>query len=71
MRLPTSLPTFNLFTTDVRGNPVWLEAVGDLETAHLRLSQLASVNPGEYFIFDLRTQQIVGSLVSTSEQVTC
>jgi hypothetical protein len=46
------------------------EAVSDLETARLRLTQLASVNPGEYYVFDLRAKQIVSSLVSTSEQVT-
>jgi hypothetical protein len=43
------------------------EAVADLETAHLRLSQLASVSPGEYFIFNLQTHQIATSLVSTGE----
>lgn len=53
---------------DLRGNPVWLEAVQDLGTAHFRLNQLALVNPGEYFVFDLDTKQIVVSLVSTNEE---
>jgi hypothetical protein len=43
------------------------EAVADLETANLRLSQLASVSPGEYFVFNLRTHQVSTHLVSTSE----
>jgi hypothetical protein len=47
-----------------------LGAVADLETARLRLTQLASVNPGEYFIFALATKQVVGSVQSTSEEVT-
>jgi hypothetical protein len=32
--------------------------------------QLASVNPGEYFIFNLRTQQVVANLVSVREGTT-
>ncbi len=43
------------------------EAVADLGTANLRLSQLASVSPGEYFVFNLRTQQVSTHLVSTIE----
>jgi hypothetical protein len=62
------LPIFNLFTADSDGNPVWLEAVADLETARCRLVELASTNPGEYFMFDLRSKQIVVSLVSASEE---
>ena len=61
------LPTYNLFTEDARGNPVWLDAVADLEAAHKRLLKLASANPGDYFIFDLRTQQVVTGLVSVRE----
>jgi hypothetical protein len=62
------LPMFSLFTADTDGNPVWLEAVADLETARLRLIELASANPGEYFMFDLRNEQIVVSLVSANEE---
>jgi len=62
------LPVFNLFTADARGNPVWLEAVADLETARRRLIELASTNPGEYFMFDLRSEKIVVSLVSASDE---
>jgi hypothetical protein len=63
------LPMFNLFAEDAHGKPVWLGAVADLNTAHLRLMQLASVNPGEYFILDLCIKQIVGSVQSISEEV--
>jgi hypothetical protein len=63
-------PMFNLFTEDAHGKPIWLGAVADLGTAWLRLTQLASVNAGEYFIFNLRSKQIVGSLVSMDEEVT-
>jgi hypothetical protein len=44
------------------------EAVQDLGTARFRLNQLALVNPGEYFVFDLDTKRIVVSLVSTNEE---
>jgi hypothetical protein len=44
------------------------EAVEDLGTARFRLSQLASAGPGEYFIFDLGTTQVMVSLVSTNEE---
>jgi hypothetical protein len=43
------------------------EAVADLETARLRLSQLAAVSSGEYFVFNLRAHQVSTRLVSTSE----
>jgi hypothetical protein len=57
-------------TEDAHGKPMWLGAVADLQTAWLRLTQLASVDAGEYFIFNLRIKQIVGSLVSFDEEVT-
>ena len=53
----------DIFRKDVRGNPVWLDCVKDLETARFRLNELASAIPGEYFVFDQRTHQIVASLV--------
>ena len=52
----------DIFKKDIRGNPVWSDAVDDLETARFRLSQLATVIPGEYFAFDQRTHRIVASL---------
>jgi hypothetical protein len=61
------LPMFHLFSVDNLGNPVWIEAVADLETADFRLSQLASASPGEYFVFDLRSHQVPTRLVSTIE----
>jgi hypothetical protein len=63
-----SLPVYNLFTGDARGSPVWLDAVADFEVAHRRLLKLASVYPGDYFIFDPRAQQVLTSLVSVREE---
>ena len=62
--------SFDIFKKDTRGNPVWLDAVADLQTARLRLSQLASVLPGEYFVFDPRTHQIVDTLVRLNSDLS-
>jgi hypothetical protein len=64
------LSSFDIFRKDRRGNHVWLAVVGDLETARFRLSQLASLRPGEYFVFDSRTHQIVAAMEDSEWQVT-
>jgi hypothetical protein len=61
----------DIFRKDVRGNPVWLDCVADLETARFRLNQLALVSSGEYFVFDQRTHQIVASLVRPTSDRFC
>jgi len=58
-----STPTLDIFRKDIRGNPVWIDSVEDLETARQRLSQLASALPGDYFVFDQRTNRIVASVI--------
>ena len=65
-----SLPSLDIFKKDVRGNPIWIDAVEDLDVARFRLSQLASVLPGEYFVFDQRTRRIVVSVPSLSSDGT-
>jgi hypothetical protein len=55
--------SLDIFEMDVDGNPIWLNTVGDLDAARLRLCQLASVIPGEYFAFDQNIHQIVVSVV--------
>jgi hypothetical protein len=61
----------DIFRKDSRGNPVWLDCVTDLEAARSRLNELASVAPGEYFVFDQRTHQIVASLVRPTSFQFC
>ena len=56
------LPSFDILKRDRCGNHNLLAVAGDLETARLRLSQFASLTPGEYFVFDPRTQQIVAAM---------
>ena len=57
-------PVLDIFKKDASGSPIWIDAVADLETARHRLSQLASAFPGEYFVFDQRTQKTVHALAS-------
>jgi hypothetical protein len=55
------MTTFRLdiFKKDARGNPIWLAAVSDHETAQLRLAEFAAALPGEYFAFDQTTKKVV------------
>jgi hypothetical protein len=62
-------PNLDIFKEDSAGHPIWVDAVGDLENARRRLSQLASVVPGDYFVFDQKTRQILVRL--GSEQIEC
>ena len=55
--------SLDIFKKDVAGNPIWPDTIGDLDAARLRLRQLASVIPGEYFAFDQNIHQIVVRVV--------
>jgi hypothetical protein len=52
----------DIFRKDANGNPVWIDAVQDLDGARQRLSQLALARPGEYFVFDHSTHSVVTSI---------
>jgi hypothetical protein len=52
---------YDIFRRDLLGTPVWMEAVQDLETAKLRVVELATRSPGEYFVFSQESQEIVSS----------
>jgi hypothetical protein len=64
------LSSFDILRKDRRGKPILLAVAEDLETARLRLRQLASLIPGEYFVFDPRTHQIVAATEVSQWQVT-
>jgi hypothetical protein len=51
----------DIFRKDLLGTPVWMETVQDLETAKLRMIELAARSPGEYFVFSQESQEIVSS----------
>ena len=63
-----STPCLDIFKKDARGNPIWVDAVGDLETARVRVAQFAATLPGEYFVFDQRTNRVMRANV---DQVEC
>ncbi len=52
---------YDIFRKDLLGTPVWMEAVQDLETASLRVTELAARSPGVYFVFSQQSQEIVSS----------
>ena len=45
-------------------NFLWIEAVGDLRAAKARIVELQGRKPGEYVVFDQRTQRIVAEVKS-------
>jgi hypothetical protein len=47
------------------GSFIWLEAASELSHAKDRLQQLNSAMPGEYFVFDQKSQQIVARVSSS------
>jgi hypothetical protein len=57
---------YDIFRKDLLGTPVWMEAVEDLETANLRVKELAGRSPGEYFVFSQETKEIIINTVPSS-----
>jgi hypothetical protein len=45
---------------------VWIEVASDVQVAEERIAKLADKEPGEYFVFDQRTQQIVAKVAKHS-----
>ena len=52
---------YDIFRKDLLGTPVWMEAAQDIETAKLRIMEMAGRSPGEYFVFSQESQEIVSS----------
>jgi sarcosine oxidase gamma subunit len=55
---------FDILKKQKDGSYIWLEAVRDIEKAKARLEQLCAISPGEYFVFDQKSQQIVAQLAA-------
>ncbi|MCU1242075.1 MAG: hypothetical protein JWO71_2801 [Candidatus Acidoferrum typicum] len=55
-------PHLDILKRQMDGSFVWIEAASEMHIAEQRISQLASREPGEYFVFDQRTQQIVAKI---------
>ena len=56
------MSSFDILKRNRCGKHILLAVVADLETARLQLSQFASLAPGEYFVLDSRTHQIVAAM---------
>lgn len=59
-------PHLDILKRQKDGSFIWIEARSDIEIAEKRIEQLASIEPGEYFVFDQRTQQIVAKVAKVS-----
>lgn len=56
------LSPFDILKRHDDGSFIWLEAARDLHSAQARLQELTAQIPGEYFVFDQQSQQIVAKL---------
>jgi hypothetical protein len=54
-----AIDPFDILKRHENGSFTWLESAQDLEAAEARMRELSVESPGEYFIFDQMTQQIV------------
>ncbi len=54
-------PSYDIFRRNGTGNPVWVEAVADLDTAKGRIIELSAAAPGQYVVFNQRSGQMVSS----------
>ena len=52
------LPSYDILKKDAAAL-IWVEALDNLESAKLRIRELAKRSEDEYVIFDQRTRQIV------------
>jgi hypothetical protein len=57
-------PHLDILKRQNDGSFIWIESASDMQEAEQRLSLLASTNPGEYFVFDQRSQQIVAKIAN-------
>jgi hypothetical protein len=53
--------SYDIFRRDAGGDPVWVEAVADLETAKGRIIELSAAAPGQYVVFSQRSGRMVSS----------
>jgi hypothetical protein len=57
-----TLSPFDILKRHEDGSCIWLEAAQDLKGAQARLQELCAKAPGDYFVFDQKSQQIVARL---------
>jgi hypothetical protein len=50
---------FDILRRENDGSFIWVEAAHNLSAAQARLKELILESPGEYLIFDRKTQQVI------------
>jgi hypothetical protein len=58
---------FDILKRHSDGSFIWMEAANDLAAARARLVELSGRTPGDYFVFDQKSQQIVAKLSNLPE----
>jgi hypothetical protein len=58
--MPT--PSFDILRRHEDGSFLWVEAEHSIDIAKVRLQELCVATPGNYFVFDQKSQQIVAKL---------
>ena len=59
------LPSYDILKKDAAAL-TWVEAMDNLQSAKLRIRELAARSEGEYVIFDQRTRQIVDRFTTSA-----
>jgi hypothetical protein len=49
--------TFDIFRMQADGEPLWLDTAGSLEEGRNQIVEMRKSVPGEYFLFDQKTQE--------------
>ncbi|HXN21116.1 MAG TPA: hypothetical protein VOA41_00060 [Candidatus Dormibacteraeota bacterium] len=52
-------PIYNIFRKFPHSRPIWVAAVAGLEHARLRVLKVIRDEPGHYFVYDPRRNQVV------------
>jgi hypothetical protein len=60
--------TFDIFSGHVDKESKWIESVGGLGKAAMRIGLLAAEKPGAYFVYDPATHSIVMSVDTSKDQ---
>jgi hypothetical protein len=58
-----TIPAYDIFKNEKLGL-VWIEAIADMESAKLRIAELARQSRGEYIVMDQRRGRIVANVDS-------
>jgi hypothetical protein len=53
------MPSFDIFKKLPDGQPLWVQAVEGLEEAKRQLTQMALASPGDYFIYNTRSGEVI------------